>query len=172
MEHKITLNCVWESTFEGNRENHRIMRKSCRYNEMSPLLLFMCIPCMCIRLVLLYSVIFLLRPPFPLPRQQRPFLRGQVSSNFLLSGKRQFLSQKNETGKESLREKGKENPVTCWSHSLGARPRLLGACPRMMAHSQSENGLNPKSPGSKLSLRNPLIWIYVPFCVYLSLAMS
>lgn len=66
MEHKITLNCVWESTFEGNRENLRIMRKSCRYNEMSPLLLFTRTSYMRVRLVLLYSVILLLRPPSPL----------------------------------------------------------------------------------------------------------
>lgn len=33
----------------------------------------------------------------------------------------------NDTGKESLGEKGEENPVMCWSLTLGARPRLLDA---------------------------------------------
>lgn len=122
MEHKVTLNCVWESTFEGNRENHRIMRKSFRYNKMSPLPLFMCISYMCVRLVLLYSVIFLLRPPFPLPHQQRPVLRGWVSSNFYSLPRGSFSVRKMKLGSRVLGRREKKIMSCAGPTPLGLGP--------------------------------------------------
>lgn len=59
---------------------------------------------------------------------------------------------------------------------MGLGPGSWMLCPRTVAHSQghtrSHSGANPGSPGSKPCLWNPIIWICVPFCIYLSFAIS
>lgn len=130
---------MWENTFEGNRENHRIVRKSFRYNGTSLLLLFTCISCICIRLVLLYSIVSLRRPPFPLPHQQGPFLRGQISSSFYCLARGGFSVRKMKLRRRVLSRREKKILSGTGSTPLGLGSGCESPCPKMGAHPLRRN---------------------------------